>query len=233
MRYLQVTFIILLMVFGMPKTSQSSASENVKQASEFLIYDNQRVRLDIYRPISTYAPVAILIHGAAGIEGDRAQRYQRFASDLAQRGIVAINVHYFNSPRSHWVKTILETIEYAAKMPGVNPNRIALIGYSLGGSLAVAASLESERVNVLVINSGALPNNFSQKDVANLPRDIYMSCGTEDFCYPSLEKLEQMTSGTNKNFTKRARKGEGHSVPESVFWQQWNEILNYTASRLK
>lgn len=244
---LKIFFIFLFILFGKILISAGGegifsnlaikqdvfgSARHTAQTTKFLTYNGQRVRLDIYHPGTINPPAAILIHGAAGIEGDRALRYQRFATDLVNKGIAAINVHYFNTAQQYWIQTIEETVNYLSNTPNINANRIALIGYSLGGTLAISAAVRSEKVKVLVINSGSLPQNFSQKDVANLPQDIYMSCGTEDFCYPCLQQLDRMTRGANKSFIKRTREGGGHTMPLNVFWQQWQEIVDFVADKL-
>jgi len=198
----------------------------------FLEYSGERVQFDVYDPGLSGGPAAILIHGSAGITGDRAERYRRFAMDLAGRGILAVNVHYFDSPRQQWVQTILETIRYLPQIAKVDENRIALIGYSLGGSLAVEASLKSEAVKVLVVKAGALPRNFSKGHVRQLPRKIYMACGTKDFCYPSLQTLTEWTRGTGISLTTDIRPGAGHAVPLHVFWEEWRRVVDYVAENL-
>jgi len=70
-------------------TFLSSSASHAQITSEYLQYADQRVKLDIYNPGSSSCPVAILIHGAAGIEGDRAERYRNFATDLRKKGIIA------------------------------------------------------------------------------------------------------------------------------------------------
>ncbi len=98
--------------------------------------------------------------------------------------------------------------------------------------MAVSASLKRKAVKVLVVNAGALPQGFSQPDVAFLPDKIYMSCGTNDFFYSSVEEMDRITRGTRKAFIKRLRKGEGHSVPIDVFWKEWEDVVEYVRKNL-
>lgn len=199
---------------------------------EFLKYDNQRVQLDIYNPGRGYCPVVILIHGAAGIDGDRAIRYKRFATDLMKKGIIAINVHYFDSKRKNWLKTIVKTVDYIKNIRNADRRRIGLIGYSLGGTIALQAASLDNRIKLLVISSGYLPRGFTKKNAANLP-ETYMYAGTKDSAINTLYKLQRWFEEFDKPFTAKINQGYGHSVPIAMFWEKWEKIVSFVADRFK
>ena len=199
---------------------------------EVLQYDNEKVTIDIYSPGAGYRPVAILIHGAAGISGDRAERYKGFATDLMNEGIIAINVHYFESKRPNWLKTIIEAISYAERIPNVKKHKIGLIGYSLGGTIALKVASMDDRVKLLAINAGYMPAGFSKRDAANLPK-TFMISGTNDSAINTLNQLSAWFKELNIPFETKINQGMGHSVPMSIFRENWQAIVDFYIRNFK
>lgn len=207
------------------------SSAYAEEAIKFLQYDTETVRLDIYNPDKDSCPVVILIHGAAGIEGNRAIRYRGFATDLMNEGIIAINVHYFDSKRENWVKTIIQTINYAENIANADRERLGILGYSLGGTIALRVCAIDDRLKVLAINAGYLPSGFSKEDAANLPKTIMIS-GTEDEAIDTLRSLEQWFEELGKPFQARINEGFGHTVPMTLFDENWDSIVEFLTKNL-
>ncbi|MCF7894345.1 MAG: alpha/beta fold hydrolase [Candidatus Omnitrophica bacterium] len=222
-----ITFTVTLLACTVLSQSKILSAE-----VDFLKYDNEKVQLDIYNPGKSYCPVVILIHGAAGIEGDRAIRYKRFATDLMKKGIIAINVHYFDSSKRSWLKTIAKTIDYIKNIHNANPRKIGLIGYSLGGTIALKVASLDNRIKLLVINSGYMPRNFTKKDAVNLP-ETYVLAGTKDNAINTLYQLQRWFKEFNKPFTAKINKGYGHSIPLAMFWDNWETIVSFVADRFR
>ncbi len=197
-----------------------------------LRYNNEEVQLDIYNPKKRYCPVAILIHGAAGIEGNRAIRYKRFATDLMEEEIIAINVHYFDSQRKNWIETIIKTIDYAEGIYNAESGKIGLIGYSLGGTIALKVASLDDRVKLLAIIAGYLPSGFTKKDAANLP-ETYMRAGTADSAINTLYQLQRWFEELDKPFTAKIDKSHGHSVPTAIFWKNWETLVSFVVDKFK
>jgi dienelactone hydrolase len=196
-----------------------------KITTHTLRYDNESVNLDIYNPGTQDCPVVILIHGAAGIEGDRALRYKKFAVDLMDEGIIAINVHYFDSKKENWASTIIYTINYAQTIPNADKSRIGLVGYSLGGTLALKVASIYNKVTLLAINAGFLPERFTKDDAARLPKTLIIS-GSKDKAVDTLYTLSNWLSELNKPFQTKINKGIGHDdVPLDVFKEDWEAII--------
>lgn len=216
-----------------PPAQTSSVAEpseqpknEIKASVSVLEYDNQKIRLDIYDPKSFNCPVVILIHGGAGIKGDRAERYRGFATDLMNKGIIAINVHYFDSQQSKWIKTIIKTIDYAEAIPNANKDKIGIVGYSLGGTLALAAASLDKRVTLLAISAGYLPPGFTKEDARNLP-STYMISGTEDDAIHTLNQLKSWFEEFNKPFKSKINEGLGHAAPANIFKEDWRTIVEF------
>jgi dienelactone hydrolase len=221
-----IKYIIIIGLFlFIPLAYAGKTIDNLK-------YANEIVTLDIYNPGQSNCPVAILIHGAAGITGDRAMRYEMFAWDLYKYGIIAINVHYFDSKKSNWKNTITEAITYAQKIANADKNRIGLIGYSLGGTLALEVASRDDRVKLLGISAGFLPAGFTKEDAAHLPK-TFMVSGDKDQAITTLRTLDQWFAELDKPFQKRVDPGIGHdNVPINIFNEDWKAILKFFVENL-
>ncbi len=221
--FIKLSASLLFLAFFLPEASAIAGSNYI---SEEIRYNGQSVRLDVYNPYRASSPVVILIHGAAGIEGDRAERYDTFATELSQKGMIAINVHYFHSPRNLWKRTITEAISYAETIPNANSSLIALVGYSLGGTIALQVASSDERVSHLVIQSGYLPRGFTKEDASLLP-PTYICAGTEDTAIETLRQLDSWLSSLGIPIETRINHGYGHTMPMTLFWENWREIVRY------
>ena len=64
-------------------------------------------------------------------------------------------IHDQNIPfRPDWEKVVTPIIDYLVKRPDVDPARIALIGFSMGGYLAPRAATAEKRLKAVVANGG-------------------------------------------------------------------------------
>lgn len=113
----------------------------------------RRERLDLYRPRHGRAPwpSAIFLHGGAFHRGDKAsERSRTLCRLLAQEGIAALSVNYRLSKSSlgdarweAWPTNLLDAAAAVrfvcdqAQAYDLDPSRIAVVGTSAGGTLAL------------------------------------------------------------------------------------------------
>ena len=113
----------------------------------YVVWDGKPYGMDLYRPLnsSSLLPVVIMIHGGAWQGGTRSDlpdlnRY------LAARGYAVAAISYRFAPRyphpaaSQDVHAAIEFLKSNAAHLGLDPSRIALIGRSAGGQLALLAA---------------------------------------------------------------------------------------------
>ena len=113
--------------------------------------DSTSLQLDIYKlkNLSEAAPVLIFIHGGAWAKGERSD-YLPYLLDYAQKGYVTITVSYRLSGAAHFpaavqdVQSAVQWIREHSAAHMINPEKIALIGGSAGGHLAMMVAYADE-----------------------------------------------------------------------------------------
>jgi dienelactone hydrolase len=117
------------------------------------------------------APAMLCLHGTSGSRGRTAglgEDYPRYTLELAQRGYVAIAPDYtllgenqvdpvsagFASGTMMGVWSHLRAVDLLQSLPEVDPERIGVIGVSLGGHNSLFAGAFDPRLKVIVSSSG-------------------------------------------------------------------------------
>jgi acetyl esterase/lipase/quercetin dioxygenase-like cupin family protein len=116
-------------------------------AEENLVYSSRSGRnlhCDLFRPVSrgeAPLPAVLLLHGGGWRSGDKSQAVP-MAQFLAGRGYVAVAMEYRLSGEARFPAAVLDVrgairwLRAHAGETGIDPDRIALVGSSAGGTLA-------------------------------------------------------------------------------------------------
>lgn len=166
-----------VLVFGALLAPVAAAAEDAPLSFRS---DGRSIAVEWFAPAGVpegeKAPGILLLHGAEGLE--LAEGYRTAARLTAASGIGVAFVHYFDRTgektasldrmrRSFppWSRTIRDALTWLGGRPGIDPDRLGIIGVSLGAGLAlhVAASGET-RIKAIVdffgpISTGILPKN--------------------------------------------------------------------------
>jgi acetyl esterase/lipase len=113
--------------------------------------DSTSLQLDIYKlkNLSEAAPVLVFIHGGSWAKGKRSD-YLPYLLDYAQKGYVTLTVSYRLSGVAHFpaamqdVQAAIQWIREHAAEHMIDPGKIALIGGSAGGHLAMMVGYADE-----------------------------------------------------------------------------------------
>jgi acetyl esterase/lipase len=141
-------------LFGSPDNQAGS----IERATEtFAAVAGQTLKLDVYLLHSTETklrPAIVVVHGGAWSGGERSD-YPRWNEWLARRGYAVFDIDYRIAPQPNWqtatadVKCAVNWVKANAGRFAVDPARIALLGRSAGGHLALLAAYSTDE--------GALP----------------------------------------------------------------------------
>ena len=132
----------------------------------------KEIRLDCFLPTANAHrfPAVIGLHGSGGGHASMADP----ASLLAEQGFAVYVLHYFDRTGTTeigglqtivrhfpvWMKTLWDAVSFVARQPHVDPNRIGLLGFSLGAYLALSASAIDSRIQAVVEFFGGMPKEM-------------------------------------------------------------------------
>jgi dienelactone hydrolase len=175
------------------------------------------VRIEEFAPdMPGRLPTVLLLHGSGGCDAGFAD----IARDFAGQGYVAMIVHYFDLPGVQasskensdryfvqWMTLVGEAMKAAGKRPHVDPKRIALVGYSLGGYLALEVAGTNSDVAAAVDFFGGM-SPLITRNLKHMPPTLLLH-GARDQVVPVAEArtLEDL-------FTKNGFEFEIHIYPD-------------------
>ena len=121
----------------------------------FAAHDGQSLSLGIYRPgyVHGAVPVILVIHGGTWGDGDR-HEFGPFNAYLASRDYVVVAMDYRLAPRWRFPAArddVLSAVAYLkvyASELGIDPTRIALLGRSGGGQLALLSAYTAQEPSI-------------------------------------------------------------------------------------
>lgn len=145
-------------------------------------------------------PAILLIHGAGGNVGFW---LEKFGPMLSRIGIACYAVHYFDRTGTSfadtaiiydghhvplWLETISDAISYIAARPGIDPNRIALLGVSLGAFLSLATAT-TKNIRAVIEISGGLAQPYAAHATSAFPPTLILH-GVADTVVPITRATE-------------------------------------------
>lgn len=114
---------------------------------------NTFVPAELFQPSGGVNGAAIVIaHGSDGMKEPWAELIREYGTELASNGFTVLIPDYFASTGTApgrgvfaeiaanlavWQAVVGDAVAHAAKMPGIRPMRMGLLGFSLGGHICV------------------------------------------------------------------------------------------------
>ena len=141
------------------------------------------------QPTATPRPAVVMLHGVDGMETGSGTRIREFATRLADQGYLVLVPHYFGkADRSEtlpwpklmdrrvkavktYVPRVAAAVEYATQQPDAQADTLGLIGFSMGGGLAVAyaESVPAGKVAAVVDYFGYIFDPALYQNAGKLP----------------------------------------------------------------
>jgi carboxymethylenebutenolidase len=219
-------------------------TRNVSHTTEFFESEGHRVPVQVFAPNEPGPfPAVLAMHGSGGIGEGWAEEP---ASLLASRGFVVCVLHYFERTSTNWaddrsiranfetwMKTICDAITWAGTQAGVDAERVALLGFSLGGYLALSVAAVDPRVKAVVEYFGGLPEELIEHAHRIAPTLILH--GERDNTVPVTEahKLKKMFEDTGTDFEIKLYPNAGHAFSGMDMLDAGQRTLNFLERKLK
>ena len=196
-----------------------------------LVFDsgNKPIRLDCFLPAvnGRRFPAVIGLHGSGGGHASMAEP----ASLLAGQGFAVYVLHYFDRTGTveldglqtifrhypAWMKTLWDAVSFVASQPQVDPERIGLLGFSLGAYLSLSASTIDSRVKAVVEFFGGLPKEM--KFFMRRLCPVLILHGEQDKTVPVAEAyhLQQLLEKKEIPYQMQIYPGVGHGFSGEVW----------------
>ena len=143
----------------------------VTQSESVLESGGKNIRLDCFLPSRNGQrfPAVIGLHGSGGGHATMAEP----ANLLAEQGFAVYVLHYFDRTGTTeadretifrhfpiWMKTLWDAVSLVARQPQVDPERIGLLGFSLGAYLSLSNAAIDSRIRAVVEFFGGLPKEM-------------------------------------------------------------------------
>jgi acetyl esterase/lipase len=138
--------LVAAALLGMPPGAGAQDGQGAKKTYTYKTVGKCPIKADVYGASATTRPAVIWVHGGALIMGHRGQIDPALLGQLLKAGYVVVSIDYRLAPETK-LPAILEDLGDACrwvreKGPGlfhIDPKRIAVMGGSAGGYLALAA----------------------------------------------------------------------------------------------
>ena len=166
-------------------------------------------------------PLILMLHGSGGMQNSM---YVKYAEHFAGFGYAVFAPHYFASTdmecadddaliRLHyftWLEAVERALAFAIGHPQVDAGRVGLLGFSLGGFLALGVASRDARVKAVVEFFGGLPEELARQ-CKRLPPVLILH-GDADTRVPLrwAQELEAKLNECGAEYEKQIYHGAGH-----------------------
>jgi dienelactone hydrolase len=219
----RTVLMTLLVCLFLAAFVQKSRAGGVEESKGSYTSEGRTVSFEKFQPRGEGKyPAVLMLHGADGMFFFR-EAYPQAARMLAAQGYVVLIVHYFertgttfadaNSMTRNftaWMKAVGDAVTYVSRLPNVDPERIGLLGISLGAGLALCCGGTDSRVKAVVEYFGGLPDNVLA--LAKRMPPVLILHGDADPIVPVREayKLEKTFKEKKITYEMRIYPGQGH-----------------------
>lgn len=241
-------FCVALVLALLPVTNLTAAGKEAKYESQ-----GTTIRGNIYAPADSTqrAPGVVILHTAAGVSGHE----ESVGEKLAKAGYVSYVIQYTpkvsetimrdSGALDRLYRTVLDGANYLKSQTNVDPSRIGVLGFSLGGYFAtrLAVAPEESGVRAAVVYYGVFQSAQGVVDKLNTP--VLAFQGERDK-YEGLIKaakaVQGLTREQGKPFELVLYPGAGHQFDfehlkdrfdSNAAGDAWNRTIAFFNKHLK
>ncbi len=228
--YIAVLSLILLFAYDLPAKSLRFTSRG------------KTIHLDEYCATpSSDSRLVVFLHGSGGL-GSKNIPYTDEVQRLVQNGYCAYLLHYLdatggaasNLEKNYpvWVQALEDASAFVRARTGAPIGRTAIVGYSLGASIALAAATRSSNFGAVVSISGSLPDRYFSP--ALILSQLLIIHGSADNVVPvsNATQLAELCKTNNGVCELSIYPNEGHAFSAGAKSRIANEISRFLARAL-
>jgi carboxymethylenebutenolidase len=202
---------------------------SISQAHLTFISGGKPIRLDCFLPVSSSQrfPAILGLHGSGGDYVGVGEP----AGQLAAQGFAVYVLRYFDRTGTGqvsdrkvifrhffaWAKTLWDATSFVAAQPQVDPQRLGLLGFSLGAYLALSNASVDPRIQAVVEFFGGLPREVKPFMRRFCP--VLILHGEADSTVPVEEAyhLQHVLESRKIPYEMQIYSGAGHSFSGEVW----------------
>lgn len=169
-------------------------------------------------------PAVILLHDGMGL-AQQAASFHELVIALAQRGYEVEVVHYLDrtgtvtvdadARRAHfreWAGSVRDALTDLSHAPGVDPDRLGVVGTGVGATLALTVGATDPRVKAIAEYSGAIPARAASL-IQHMPA-VLIAQGDKDRAVPLMEayRIREMCQAVQAPVELDVFYGQGHQI---------------------
>jgi carboxymethylenebutenolidase len=233
------------------KASGAAAQENGSDSMAEFTSGGRRIRAEWF-PAGAGAegqdassrPALLLLHGADGLawNGDR---YRLAAGLVAGFGYHVALLHYLDRTGDRranygrlredyplWLETVRDGMTWLSEQPGVAPDRLGLLGISLGAALSLSTAATDRRVKVVVEYSGPVPEDLPSSGL-RLPPTLVLH-GEADRIVPAsnARRLQRLLTEAGTPHEVQVYPGEGHVLSGMAQFEAASRVTAFLSQHL-
>jgi len=214
-------------LLAMILASTVGAAEPIAESKGSFTSGGKPIGIETFAPepkVEGKRPAVVMLHGAGGlaaIGGGEAMR--AVARVVAARGYVVVMVHYFDRTDTKfadeptikrefatWMRTVGDAVGHVSGLPGVDAERVGLVGFSLGAYLSLAEATYDPRVKGIVEFFGGLPEAMADR-AGSMPPTLILH-GDADKIVPvqQARDLERILKAKKVTYDMHIYEGAGH-----------------------
>jgi dienelactone hydrolase len=186
-------------------------------------------------------PAILVLHGSGGVSD-----FPEDVREVANRGYITLAPHYFESTGTSWAdldsirrhgltwgQTVLDAVKCARRLPDVDSQSIGLLGFSLGGYLAIAVAAHDRDVKCVAEFFGGVPERFLPS-IEHLPPTLILH-GQDDEIVPVRHALELKQLCENKGFyfEMELYPGAGHNFSGEFMRSATERVIAFLDQQLQ
>lgn len=217
----------------------------VERKQETFTSGGQRISVETFAPRQPGRfPAVLVLHSSAGTLFGKGQ-LERFSQSLAERGMVAFQVRYFDRTGTifagdatigkhlhTWEETVGDALDFAAAHSRVRADSIGIFGYSLGAFLGVSTASSDSRVDAVAELSGGI-FAYLQGRLRRVPPTLILHGGDDQRVAVSYAReLQREARRLGARLIVKIYPGEGHVLSRTATADAAQRAVDFLASQL-
>ena len=226
--------------------SHSPRASGIRESKTSYLSGGKKIVAETFLPDDTKQhPAVIVLYGSGGLLHGKGEM-DTFARQLAQRGMAAYMIHYFDrtgtliagdksiaADSEVWQATVKDGIDFISQQPQVRPGPIGAFGYSLGAFLTVAAATTDSRIGVAAELAGGVFDRLKGHTQRCPPILILHGRNDQRVNLKYAEELEQDARRLHAQPVVHLYPGEGHALSPSAAADASTRALDFLQQHLR